>query len=232
MMITNTKEISVGGCTCPRCWLEPEQVKDGELYPLLYGPDLVLCPRCGLVPVKPLPADVPGKKVGRQARAAFHAETRRAKRKGNDPVGEAKELPRRPPASMRAEQGHAGFPQADPVSRPKAIDPMEGQVSPSITKEIDAWLIAFGAKSGGTPSDVVRAALSWAFEFAPKLRPDVITESQSRKRLNVRLTHPDLAQLVQLAHAHGLKPGQYTLLLLDELRRRSSLSKHLRFPDR
>lgn len=218
------------GCTCPRCWLTPQQVAEGDHWPIPYGPELVLCPKCGLVPhsgpVAP-PETYQALKEGRQARAAFHASTRRKGRSSNDPVGKAKPLPSfRKLDLYRPEQGPVGFPEVPSSSRPRAIEPLEEQVAPYLTNEILEWLRGMAARASGTDSDVVRICLSWAWEFRPALRKfRPLSSSKKRHRLNVRLKSSELVALEQLAADCALVPPRYLVCLLEELRRKSTQPK-------
>lgn len=223
------------GCTCPRCWLAPEQVAQGELWPIPYGKELVLCPKCGLVPQVARPAeDFARLKEGKQARAVFHQSTRRRGRSSNDPVGKAKPMPVfRETQIVRLEQPSLGFPEPEAAGRPKAIEPKEEQVSPYLTNEIMEWLRGIAAKANGTDSDAVRISLSWAFEFRPalkKFRPQ--SSSKKRHRLNVRLKAADMLTLETLAADCALVPPRYVCCLLEQLRLKSTQPKtflrHLR----
>lgn len=219
------------GCTCPRCWLAPEQVAEGEHWPIPYGNSLVLCPKCGLVPYQAPaePKDFARLKEGKQARAAFWASTRRARRRSNDPVGEAKVMPRfKETDIVRLEQGLLGFPSSPPASRPRAIEPLEPMISPYLTNEIHEWVRLMAARAEGTDSDVIRCSLSWAFEFRPGLKPLIVSSSKKRTRLPVRLKHAEMGALEQLARESRLVPGRYVLCLLEELRKKSTQPKSFR----
>lgn len=217
------------GVDCPNCCLSPEQVEPGDHYPIDYGPGLVLCPKCGLVrhSGKTI-AEIRSEREGRMARGLFYSETRKGSRRGSsDPVGEAKKARRSD--GFRYEQDFAGFPDGDKASRAKSVEPLGSHATIWLTREISDWMRAKAATLSCNDSDLVRTCLSWAFQFRPVPRSAVVTDGKSKwKRISVRLSEAEHSMVLQLAAEANTSPQKYLKLLLDELRRKSSLSDQLR----
>lgn len=214
--------------TCPRCWLDPLELSDGEPVPIEFGPpdkpEGVDCPECGLVYYDDSDELISAKRKEHEAiLACFREEQQRGTRGGGGHNNASKR--KLPPIPRTENLLWLGYPERDKITT-GVIDAYERPIFVTVTQELDRWLQGACVVYSAHQRDVIRLCLEWARRHKPDLSGYKLeSKSRQRRRITVALRAGEQRIVQELAGERRL--GQYVALVLELLRRRPSLSEGL-----